>query len=142
MERTPPRLDVFPLVAPSQQVEHVEILHSNERPGVTPLFGTPCPPRGVSGATRRLAFRHSENDLRHWLLLLLADRIDVGEGIVEDLSQGHVPNIFREMGGAAELKYNRVGAARKALVAATVLGILYLSVRRRRDRKLHSERAR
>src|SRR5574343_589925 len=78
MERTPPRLDVQP-APPAQQAVTVEILHSTERPGITPLFGTPQPPRGLSGVMRRHAFRHSENDLRHWLMLLAADRVDMVE---------------------------------------------------------------
>jgi hypothetical protein len=46
-------------------------LHSIERPGLTPVFGTTVPTSGVSGAMREMAFRFSESDLRHWLLLLL-----------------------------------------------------------------------
>ena len=56
---------------------------------------------------RDVAFRFSENDIRHWLLLLLADRVNVVEGILDDLAHGHVPNFFGEMGGPAEWKHNR-----------------------------------
>jgi hypothetical protein len=92
------------------------------------------PPSGISGAMRRLAFRYSENDLRHWLILLAADRVNVGEGLVSDLAHGHVPNIFREMGGPAEWRYNRAGFVRKAVVFTAVVGAaVYLARRRRRD---------
>jgi hypothetical protein len=82
-ERTPPRLDV-PWEYPEQQPVRVEIFHSTERPGLTPVFGTAVPPAGLSGALRRYAYRHSENDLRHWLMLLAADRVDVVEGMLSD----------------------------------------------------------
>jgi hypothetical protein len=133
MERTPPRF-----IDPPQRMEHqrprrpVKVFHSTERPGLTPVYGTAQPPVGLSGLIRAGAYRQSENDLRHWLLLLLADRVNVVEGIVEDLSHGHVPNILREMGARAEWKYNRVGFVRKALVAATVVSVLVYMKRRRR----------
>ena len=85
---------------------------------------------------RRAAFRFSENDLRHWLLLLFADRVNVGEGLIEDLSRGYVPNIYREMGGAAELQHNPRGAATKALAGAALLGAAFLLLRQRRGEKL------
>lgn len=81
MERLPPQAD---REAPEQQARSVEILHSTERESVTPVFGTSVPPRGLSGRIRRTAFRHSENDMRHWLLLLMADRVNVVEGVLED----------------------------------------------------------
>ena len=33
---------------------------------------------------RKIAFRWAENDMRHWLILLAADRVNVVEGIGED----------------------------------------------------------
>lgn len=134
-ERTPPRLDGVPLGDPEQQPRKVEILMSDERPHMTPVFGTAQPPRGLSGRMRRFAFGFSENDLRHWLLLLLADRVDVGEGVVEDLSRGHVPRLYAEMGGRAELKHNPIGAARKAFAMVAVSTLVYLCLRPRRPRR-------
>lgn len=84
MERTPPRLEDPPLGPPPAQAQTVEILHSIERPGLTPVYGTSCPPKGLSGRIRRRAFRRSENDVRHWMLLLLADRVDVVESMLHD----------------------------------------------------------
>jgi hypothetical protein len=94
------------------------------------VFGTSVPPRGISG--RAAAYTYSENDLRHWLLLLFADRINVVEGLVSDLGRGHLPNVYREMGGPAELKYNRAGALRKTAVVTGVLAVGYLLWRSRR----------
>jgi hypothetical protein len=133
MERTPPRLDNVHWDAPSPQHVDVEVFHSTERPGLTPVFGTSVPPSGVSGMLRRLAFRFSENDLRHWLILLAADRVNVGEGLLSDLARGHVPNILAEMGARSEWRYNRAGFVRKALLACAVAGVaVYLARRRRR----------
>ena len=133
MERTPPRLDGVPPMVP--QLRKVEILHSNERPGITPVFGSTTPPSGLSGMLRRAAFKYSENDLRHWLILLFADRVNVGEGLVDDLAHGHVPNIFKEMGGPAEFRYNRAGAMRKVAVATAVAALaVYMLRHRRRNR--------
>jgi hypothetical protein len=132
-ERTPPRLEV-PWKQPEQQVPKVKILHSTERPGITPVFGSPQPPSGLSGKIREASFKFSENDIRHWLMLLFADRVNMVEGIGCDLMRGHVPNIFAEMGWKAELQHNRPAFLRKVatISALTALGV-YL-VRRRRGR--------
>jgi len=84
MERTPPRLDGVHWGDPEPQISNVEILQSTEHFKRPPVFGTSVPPRGVSGWIRRRAFRHSENDLRHWLMLLFADRVDVVESLASD----------------------------------------------------------
>lgn len=97
-ERTPPRLEPLGWTTPEQQLQCVEVLRSDERPDMTPVFGSGQPPSGVSGWIRRFAFRFSENDLRHWLLLLFADCINVGEGVAQDISRGHLPRIYSEMG--------------------------------------------
>jgi hypothetical protein len=85
MERTPPRLEGVHWDRPEQQPRTVEVLHSIERPGITPVFGTSVPPSALSGWIRRLAFRRSESDMRHWMLLLLADRVNVVEGLADDV---------------------------------------------------------
>jgi hypothetical protein len=131
MERMPPRLE-RPDHPPAQQHSHVEVLISPERPGITPLYGTSAPPRGLSGVLRRTAYRQTENDLRHWLLLLLADRVDAVEGIGDDLRHGHIPNVFSEMGLGAAWRHNPRGVVRKAAIGAAVLGMSYWLLRRRK----------
>lgn len=84
MERNPPRLDV-PWDEPEQQPRDVEVLCSIERPGISPVFGTSLPPSGLSGAIRRQAFKRSENDVRHWFMLMTADRVNVVEGVLDDV---------------------------------------------------------
>ena len=130
-ERTPPRLPNVHWDQPEAQEAHVRVFHSTERPGLTPVFGTSTPPSGLSGKMRELAFRFSENDIRHWLILLAADRVNVGEGLLDDLAHGHVPNIFAEMGWRSEWRYNRAGFIKKALVAGAVVGTAVYLMRRR-----------
>jgi hypothetical protein len=48
------------------------------QPGA-PVFGTAQPLHGLSGLVRRIAYGTRETKARHWLLLLVADRIDVLE---------------------------------------------------------------
>lgn len=128
-ERHPPRLPAHAQRQPAQQLPQVEVLHSLERPGLTPVFGSTVPPSGLSGRTRRYAFGFSENDLRHWLLLLLADRIHVVEGLAQDLAQGHVPKLFAEMGWRAEWRYNRPAFIRRLLAAGVVAGVALVAWR-------------
>lgn len=115
-----------------QQQSSVRVLHSNERAGLTPVFGTTVPPSGLSGRLRERAFRYGEGDLRHWTLLLLADRVNVGEGLLSDLAHGHVPNVFAEMGLATEWRHNRAALVRKTLVASALVGVAVWLLRRRR----------
>jgi hypothetical protein len=113
---------------PPQQPLTVEVLHSNERPNVTAVFGTVSPPSGLSGALRRYAFKHSESTYMHWVPLVLADRINVVEGVINDIAHGHIPNIFAEKGWAAGWKYNRKGMVQKLVISAAIAaGVLYLS---------------
>jgi hypothetical protein len=106
---------------PPQQPIIVEVLHSNERPDVTAVFGTSMPPSGLSGVLRRLAFGYSESSYGHWLPLVLADRVGVVEGVVGDLTQGRVPNVFAERGWKAEWKHNRTNLVRRILVGVVLI---------------------
>jgi len=117
---------------PLQQPITVEILHSNERPDVTAVFGTSTPPSGLSGILRRIAFRYSESSYGHWLPLMLADRLSVVEGVLGDLEHGHFPNVFAEQGWKAEWRHNRTSLVRRILVSAVLASatVAYLSSRR------------
>jgi hypothetical protein len=129
---------------PTLQAETVEVLESIEYTRRPAVFGTTAPPSGLSGAIRRLAFKRSESDWWHWLLLIAADRVNVVEGIVEDLGKGRFPNIPAEQGIRAELKYNRPAFIRKAVVVAGVSAVAITlfardrsHTRTRRDRIRH-----
>ena len=118
---------------PPQQPVDVEVLHSNERPNVAATFGTSTPPSGLSGVIRRFAFNYSENSYAHWLPLMLADRVGVVEGVLEDLSHGHVPNIFSELGWKAEWKHNRKSLVTRLAVGAVIASAAYVYLRSRKD---------
>lgn len=115
---------------PAPQPTDVEVLQSiehNRRPAV---IGTSTPPSGISGAIRRYAFRRSESDWWHWLLLMGADRLNVVEGVVEDLAHGKVPNVPAEMGIRSEIRHNPAGLAKKAGVVLALGTLVFLWSRR------------
>jgi hypothetical protein len=51
------------------------------RPGkpMPPVYGTAVPPRYLSGAIRRAAYTYPDHYMRHWTMLLFADRVDAWE---------------------------------------------------------------
>jgi hypothetical protein len=114
---------------PAQQPQTVEVLRSIEHNRLPAVFGESTPPSGLSGVLRRKAFVFSESQWAHWLLLILADRINSVEGVLQDLSRGRVPNIFAEMGLGAQLKHNRRDFTEKAVVAGLVGVAAVLAVR-------------
>lgn len=92
-------------VLPSRQFTGVKIHRSIEHPDLTPVFGTTCPPRWLSGKLRDIAYTLSEDRLSRWMTLLAADRVDVVENIFVDLFHGRIPNIFKERGWKSELTH-------------------------------------
>jgi len=116
---------------PPIQRTDVEILQSIEHVRRPAVVGTSTPPSGFSGVLRRLAFRWSESNWLHWLLLLGADRINVVEGVVDDLAHAKLPNIPGEMGIRAELAHNKRGFATKVAVVAGLTLTVALLARRR-----------
>jgi hypothetical protein len=126
---------LYPPIPP--QVPRIRIHKSTEHGKLTPVFGTSCPPTGLSGRIRDFAYRFSEGRLSRWMALMLADRVNVAEDIVSELAHGRVPNIPREMGIRSEIKYNPAGFARKVLLATAVTAGVVACLRMRR-RKLPS----
>jgi hypothetical protein len=120
---------------PPLQESDVEILQSIEHIRTPAVFGTSTPPSGVSGMVRRAAFRWSESNWTHWLLLMGADRINVIEGLVQDIGRGKVPNIPAEMGLGAAWEHDKKGVATKAAIAVGATAVLVLLLSRRRSRK-------
>ena len=117
---------------PPQQPITVEVLRSIERSDLTSVFGTSAPPAGPSGVIRRIAFRYSESSYGHWLPLMLADRVGVAEGIVQDIKAGRPPNVLAERGWKAEWEHNRTGLVRRILVQVALIytAVAYLRSRR------------
>ena len=121
---------------PPRQAVDVEVLQSIEHKQRPAVVGTSTPPSGLSGVLRRLAYTRSESNLLHWMLLLGADRINMVEGVVQDLARGKVPNIPAEMGMRAELQHNRTGFVLKTAgtLAAVAIGTALLRSRKRLTR--------
>lgn len=70
---------------PARQRGADQHLHRAGLDRATPIVGTAQPPRGLSGALRRSAYHIPEHFARHWLLLMLADRVDVMENRLGEL---------------------------------------------------------
>jgi hypothetical protein len=113
---------------PPLQSSDVEILQSIEHIRTPAVFGTSTPPSGVSGMIRRAAFSWSESNWIHWLMLMGADRINVVEGVVQDLAHARIPNIPAEMGIRSEWQHNKRGLVIKGAVAvgvtAAIVGLI------------------
>jgi hypothetical protein len=61
----------------------------------------------------REAFNFSENSYGHWLPLMLADRIGVVEGVIDDLSRGHIRIFSANSAGKPNGKHNRANLVTK-----------------------------
>lgn len=90
---------------PERQPETYPRERSIEHKFLTPVFGTTCPPRGLSGVIRRFAYdRFSEGRASHWLLLMAADRVDVVEHRFQALLAGRPDSRIAESGVLSEFK--------------------------------------
>ncbi len=50
--------------------------HGRHHKPMPPVYGTAVPLHGLSGLVRRAAYRYPDHWMRHWTLLLFADRVD------------------------------------------------------------------
>jgi hypothetical protein len=92
---------------PERQPEKWPRERSIEHRFLTPVFGTACPPKGLSGVMRKYAYRrYSEARAAHWLLLLAADRVDAAESAVQALLAGRPDNPITETGVRSELSHH------------------------------------
>jgi len=88
---------------PERQPELWPRERSIEHAFLTPVFGTSCPPRGLSGKIRRYAYaRYSEARAAHWLLLLASDRVDAVESALRSLLTTRPDNPITETGILSE----------------------------------------
>lgn len=96
----------------------------------TPVVGTAQPPRGLSGMIRRAAYAIPETRARHWMLLMLGDRVDVMEGRLGRSLAGPVERLGYD-DAAAWTRANPWPAAIAAAtgVVATALALRALSRR-------------
>ena len=110
---------------PDRQPENWPRERSIEHKILQPVFGTSCPPTGLSGAIRKVAYRrYSEGRAAHWLLLLAADRVDAGEAHLKSLVSLRPDNPITQTGVLSEFKRHpiasRVGQKRADLVHQTL----------------------
>jgi hypothetical protein len=124
---------------PQLQHQDVEVLHSNERPGLSAVFGTSVPPSGLSGMIRRLAFKFSEGSWGHWLPLILADRVNVAEGLVEDLAKQYLPASILDStkGLKEEWEKHPEKVMKKAAIGLSIAGALVIFLAFSKSRRKH-----
>jgi len=132
---------------PERQPEKEPRERSIEHEFLTPVFGTAQPPTGVSGAIRKLSYaRYSEGRAAHWLLLMLADRVDAWENHLKSFATLRPDNPITETGVRSELTHgglaSRLGRKRTDLVHqpldpiivagpwVTAVGVAVVGVRR------------
>jgi hypothetical protein len=84
---------------------------------------------------RRFAFRYSESTYAHWVPLVLADRINVIEGRIDDIKHGIIPNPFAERGWAAEWKYNRKSFVTKVAIGAAIAAAVVVVMKQKGEAK-------
>jgi hypothetical protein len=116
---------------PERQPEKWPRERSIEHAFLTPVFGTSCPPKGLSGAIRRFSYRrYSEGRAAHWLLLVAADRVDAWESHLRSFATLHPDNPITETGVLAEFSRNGIASrrgVRRADVAHQVLDPLIVA---------------
>jgi hypothetical protein len=119
-ERFDPTLSGAHWAFPERQPEKWPRERSIEHKFLTPVFGTSCPPKGVSGAMRKWAYRYSEGNTVHWLILVAADRVDSLGSHLRSFLTLRPDNPITETGVLSELSHHpiasRVGQKRADLV--------------------------
>jgi hypothetical protein len=96
---------------PERQPEKWPRERSIEHAFLTPVFGTAQPPKGLSGVIRKFAYRRfSEGRAAHWLILVLADRVDAIESHLASLATARPDNPITQTGILAEPKHHPVSS--------------------------------
>ena len=109
-ERFDPDLNGAHWDFPERQPEKWPRERSIEHEFLTPVFGTSCPPRGLSGVVRRYAYRYSEGRAAHWLLLMGADRVDALEHHLQSFLTLRPDNPITETGVLSELSHHPIAS--------------------------------
>ena len=96
---------------PERQPQKWPRERSIEHKFLTPVFGTSCPPKGLSGIMRRLAYnRYSEGRAAHWLILIAADRVDAVESAVASFVTMRPDNPVTETGVLSEISRHGISS--------------------------------
>jgi hypothetical protein len=92
---------------PERQPETWPRERSIEHEMLPPVFGTSCPPKGLSGVLRKYAYRrHSEGKFAHWGILLLADRVDAAESHLRSFATLRPDNPITQTGIRSEITHH------------------------------------
>lgn len=95
---------------PDRQPENWPRERSIEHKMLTPVFGTSTPTKGLSGVLRRYSYRrYSEARAAHWLILVVADRVDAIESHLRSFATVHPDNPVTQTGILSE--FSRHGIA-------------------------------
>jgi hypothetical protein len=104
-ERLDPSFSGAHWETPDRQPEIWPRERSVEHTQLPAVFGTTCPPKGLSGAIRKRAYaRYSEGQAAHWLLLMVGDRVNVIECASRSLLTLRPDNPLTETGVLAEVR--------------------------------------
>src|SRR3954465_2548816 len=96
---------------PDRQPQKWPRERSIEHAFMTPVFGTAQPPKGLSGAIRKFSYRRfSEGRAAHWLLLVLADRVDAIESHLASFATTRPDNPITETGVRSEVRHHPVSS--------------------------------
>jgi hypothetical protein len=92
---------------PDRQPEKWPRERSIEHKFLPPVFGTAQPPAGLAGVIRKYSYaKYSEGRAAHWLLLVLADRVDAWEHHVRSLFTLRPDNPITETGVLSEFTHH------------------------------------
>jgi len=110
---------------PDRQPERRPRERSIEHAFLTPVFGTAQPLKGLSGVIRRHSYANfSEGRAAHWLLLVLADRVDAWESHLASFGTLRPDNPITETGVLSEFTSHpissRFGVKRTGLLHQTL----------------------
>ena len=98
---------------PERQPERWPRERSIEHKFLTPVFGTSCPPKGLSGVMRKFAYRqYSEGRAAHWLILIAADRVDALESNLLSFLSLRPDNPLTETGVLSEFSRHGIASRR------------------------------
>ncbi len=112
-ERFDPTLSGAHWDFPERQPEKWPRERSMEHKFLTPVFGTSCPPKGVSGRMRKYAYRRfSEGRAAHWIILVAADRVDATGSHVRSFFTLRPDNPITETGVLSEFSHHGITSRR------------------------------
>ena len=109
---------------PERQPENWPRERSIEHKFLTPVFGTSCPPKGLSEQCESSLSPLQRGRAAHWLILMAADRVDAAESHLRSLATLHPDNLITETGIMSEFRRHgidsRIGKHRADVVHQTM----------------------